>query len=107
MGYRVDTSATLVLEGYEGAEVSVQIGVPLHALMAWDEAPTVDTAWPVFIEWARPSWDLEDAAGPIPADMDAIRRLPLPMLRVMMRGWRDASVNPPAPLPQPSSSTEP
>ena len=107
MGFRVDTSATLVLEGYEGAEVTVAIGVPLHALMEWDNAPEVTKAWPIFIAWAKPSWDLEDADGPIPADEDALKRIPLPMARVMMRGWFTAAVKPPAPLPPPSSGTEP
>jgi hypothetical protein len=107
MGYRVDASATLVLEGYEGAEVTVSIGVPLHALVEWDTAENHTEEWPIFVRWARPAWDLEDAEGPIPPDEDAIRRLPLPMLRTIMRAWRQAAVNPPAPLPQPSSDTEP
>jgi hypothetical protein len=107
MGYRVDTSALLVLEAYGGAEVTVNISLPLHALLAWADADTVGTAWPIFVEWARPAWNLEDADGAIPADEDAIKRLPLPMVKVMMRAWRDAAVNPPAPLPQPSGDTEP
>ena len=107
MGYRVDASATLVLEGYDGAEVTVQIGVPLHAVMEWVEAEGLPAEWSVFLAHAKPVWDLEDADGPIPVDEDAIRRVPLPMVRVMMRGWRYAVVNPPAPLPPPSSSTEP
>lgn len=107
MGYRVDASATLVLAEYDGAEVSVTTSVPIHALMEWSAAETVTEEWPIFIEWARPAWNLEDADGPIPPDVDAIRRLPLPLVRVMMRGWRDAAVEPPAPLPQPSGDTEP
>lgn len=105
MGYRVDASALLVLEGYDGAEVTVTIGVPLHALMEWDSAGDAIKAWPVFIEHARPVWDLEDAAGPIPPDVDAIRRLPTPMVKAMMGAWRRAAVHPPAPLLQPSSDT--
>jgi hypothetical protein len=107
VGYRVDTSALLVLEAYDGAEVTVNISLPLHALIAWSEAADVAAEWPIFIEWARPTWNLEDADGAIPADEDAIKRIPLPMARVMMRAWRTAAVNPPAPLPQPSSGTEP
>lgn len=105
MGYRVDTTATLVLEDMEGAEVTVTIGVPIRAVMAYDEADGPEASWAVFIEHAKPSWNLEDADGPIPADASAFDRLPVPVLRAVMRGWRDATVNPPAPLPQPSSVT--
>jgi hypothetical protein len=107
VGYRVDTSATLVLEGMDGAEVTVVIGVPLTALREWDETDTLAGEWACFLHWARPEWNLEDAEGPIPIDEAAIDRLPITVSRAIMRGWRSATVNPPAPLPQPSSDGTP
>lgn len=103
MGYRVDATATLVLEDMDGAEVTVTIGVPLRALKAWDEAPDLASEWDVFLEWAKPAWNLEDADGPIPPAPESLDRLPLPVTRAVMRGWHTAAVNPPAPLPRPSS----
>ena len=107
MGYRVDTTATLELADMDGAEVNVTIGVPLAALMEWDETPDARGEWAVFLRVARPTWNLEDADGPIPVEEAAFDRLPVPVTRAIMRGWRVAAVNPPAPLPQPSGSTEP
>ena len=107
MGYRVDTKATLVLADMDGAEVTVRIGVPLAALKEWDETDTLAGEWSSFIRWAQPEWNLEDADGPIPVDEAALDRLPVMVTRAVMRGWRTATVKPPAPLPQPSSSTEP
>lgn len=107
MGYRVDASATLVLEGMDGAEVTVIIGVPLAALREWDEADMLADEWACFLRWAKPVWNLEDAEGPIPVDEAAVERLPFPVTRAVMRGWRNAAVNPPAPLPQPSSAGTP
>jgi hypothetical protein len=107
VGYRVDTTATLVLEGMDGAEVTVCIGVPLSALREWDATTTITDEWDVFLRFAKPVWNLEDADGPIPVEEASLDRLPLPVTRAMMRGWRDAAVQPPAPLPQPSSATEP
>lgn len=107
MGYRVDTSATLVLEGMDGAEVNVTIGVPLRGLREWFEAESDEDTWASFIRWAKPTWDLEDADGPIPVDEDAYLRLPGHVSSAMQRAWRDAVVKPPAPLPQPSSDTVP
>lgn len=107
MGYRVDTKATLVLDDMDGAEVEVIIGVPLSALREWDETTTLADEWACFLRWALPTWNLEDAAGPIPVSEAALDRLPVMVTRAVMRGWRTATVKPPAPLPQPSSSTEP
>lgn len=107
MGYRVDTSATLVLAGMDGAEVTVTIGVPLSAIREWDEATSLADEWTIFLRVASPSWNLEDAGGAIPVEEAALDRLPVPVTRAMMRGWRTATVDPPAPLPQPSSATEP
>ena len=107
MGYRVDTSATLVLEGMDGAEVSVLIGVPLAALREWDETDTLAAEWACFIRWAKPTWNLEDAEGPIPVEEASLDRLPIAVTRAIMRGWRSATVNPPAPLPPPSSDGTP
>jgi hypothetical protein len=107
VGYRVDASATLVLDGHDGAEVTVIIGVPLAALREWDDAATLAEEWACFLRWARPAWNLEDADGPIPVDEAALERLPIMITRAVMRGWRTATVQPPAPLPQPSSDTEP
>jgi hypothetical protein len=103
MGYRVDTSAVLVLADMDGAEVSVTIGVPLAAIREWDLTDTLAEEWACFLRHAMPAWNLEDADGPIPVDEAALERLPLPVTRAMMRGWRDAAVNPPSPLPAPSS----
>lgn len=107
MGYRVDASATLVLEGMDGAEVTVCIGVPLAALREWDLTGTLEEEWACFLRHARPSWNLEDADGPIPVDEASLDRLPLPVSRAIMRGWRQAAVQPPPPLPQPSSGGTP
>lgn len=107
MGYRVDTSVTLVLDGMAGAEVSVCIGVPLSALMEYDAATGWSEGWSVFMRYAKPTWNLEDAAGPIPVDEDSINRVSFPVIRAVMNEWRKAAVNPPAPLPPPSSDGEP
>jgi hypothetical protein len=107
VGYRVDTSATLVLEGMDGAEVTVLIGVPLAALREWDTADNLTTEWACFLRWAKPEWNLEDADGPIPVEEASLERLPRPVTEAMLRGWRHAAVNPPAPLPPTSSDTEP
>ena len=107
MGYRVDTSATLVLAEYDGAEVTVVIGVPLSALREWDETTTLEEEWAVFLRWARPVWNLEDEAGEIPVEEASLDRLPISVTRAIMRGWRSAAVNPPAPLPPPSSDGTP
>lgn len=107
MGYRVDTSATLVLEGMDGAEVSVKIGIPLRGLREWFETTTREAEWAAFVKWAQPVWNLEDADGPIPVDDDAFFRLPPSVSTAMQKAWREAVVNPPAPLPQTSGSTEP
>lgn len=107
VGYRVDRRATLVLADMDGAEVDVRIGVPIAALREWDETTDLAGEWAVFLKWAQPTWNLEDADGPIPVAAESLERLPLPVVRTMMRGWRDATVNPPAPLPPPSSDTEP
>ena len=107
MGYRVDASAVLVLDGMDGAEVTVTIGVPLSALREWDTTETLEAEWACFLRHARPVWNLEDDAGPIPAEEASLERLPLPVTRAIMRGWRSAAVNPPAPLPLPSSDGTP
>ena len=107
MGYRVDATATLVLDGMDGAEVTVTIGVPLSAIREWDEATDLTGEWAVFLRVARPVWNLEDKAGPIPVTKASLDRLPLPVSRAIMKGWRTAAVNPPAPLPPPSSAGEP
>lgn len=107
MGYRVDTTATLVLADMEGAEVTVTIGVPLAALREWDLTTSLADEWDVFLRAAQPVWNLEDASGPIPVAVESLERLPLPVTRAMMRGWRDAAVNPPAPLPPTSSGGTP
>lgn len=107
MGYRVDTTATLVLDGMDGAEVTVRIGVPLSALMEWDEAEDLAGEWAVFLRVAEPVWNLEDADGAIPVEQDSLRRLPVSVTRAIMRGWRTAAVQPPAPLPRPSSDGTP
>lgn len=106
MGYRVDRKVTLVLEEMPGAEVEVQIGIPFAALVEWSEAEGISGEWAAFVKWAQPTWNLEDAAGPIPVEAST-DRVPLPVMRTLMRGWRDAAVNPPAPLPPESGSTEP
>jgi len=107
VGYRVDTTATLVLDGMDGAEVTVKIGVPLSALVEWDAAETLTDEWSVFLRLAVPVWNLEDDAGPIPAEEASLDRLPISVTRAIMRGWRSAAVNPPAPLPPPSSDGTP
>ena len=84
-----------------------RIGVPLAALKEWDETDTLADEWACFLRWAQPEWNLEDADGPIPVDEAALERLPVMVTRAVMRGWRTATVKPPAPLPQPSSGTEP
>lgn len=105
MGYRVDTTATLVLEDMAGAEVTVLIGVPIRAVMEFDTADDLASEWAVFLRWAKPVWNLEDADGPIPPeDMD---RLPVPVIRAVIRGWRQATVQPPPPLPPTSSAGVP
>lgn len=103
MGYRVDRRVVLVLEDMDGAECSVCIGVPLAALRAWDLSDTITAEWGVFLEHARPEWNLEDGDGPVPADADAVERLPLPVSRAVMTAWRRAAVEPPPPLPPTSS----
>ena len=107
MGYRVDASATLVLDGMDGAEVTVTLGVPLAALREWDGTATLDEEWAVFLRWARPAWNLEDADGPIPVEEASLERLPISVTGAIMRGWRRAAVQPPAPLPPPSSGGTP
>jgi len=106
MGYRVDATASLVLEDMDGAEVSVCIGVPLSALREWDATETLEAEWACFLRVARPAWNLEDADGPIPVDEAAVERLPLYVTRAIQRGWRSAAVQPPPPLPPtPSGGT--
>jgi hypothetical protein len=107
MGYRVDRRVDLVLVDMDGAEVEVDIGVPLATLREWDLTTTIEDEWSTFLAAALPAWNLEDALGPIPADESALERLPLPVTRAIMRGWREAAVNPPAPLPPPSSDGTP
>lgn len=107
MGYRVDARATLVLDGMDGAEVDVRIGVPLSALKLWDEADTLEAEWAAFLAAASPAWNLEDADGPIPVDAAALGRLPKYVTTAIMVGWRSAAVKPPLPLQPPSGSTEP
>jgi hypothetical protein len=107
MTYRTDRRATLVLEDMEGAEVDVLIGVPLAGLREWDETLTLEGEWDCFLRWGQPVWNLEDADGPIPVETAALERLPLPVTRAIMRGWRKATVEPPAPLPPPSSAGTP
>lgn len=107
MGFRVDRRVVLVLEDMDGAEVEVTIGVPLSVLRAWDEAEDRSGEWAVFIANTAPSWNLEDADGPIPVDEAALERLPDFVSRAIMVGWRRATVNPPAPLPPTSSDGEP
>lgn len=106
MGYRVDTSATLVLDGMDGAEVHVTLGIPLSALREFDATETREAEWASFLALAAPTWNLEDADGPIPVDEAALDRLPSNVSRAIVFGWRKALVNPPAPLPQPSSAGE-
>ncbi len=107
VGYRVDRKAVLVLEDMDGAEVEVVIGVPMLALKEWYDTDTREQEWATFLRWAQPAWNLEDADGPIPADAAAHDRLPPPVSKALMVGWRDAVVNPPAPLPPPSSDGTP
>lgn len=104
MGYRVDsTTATLVLYGMDGAEVTVLIGVPLSALREWDAADGPEEEWACFLQRAKPTWNLEDAHGAIPVDETSIDRIPFTVARSIMSEWRVAAVKPPAPLPRPSS----
>lgn len=107
MGYRVDRRAVLVLADMDGAEVSVTIGVPIRAMVEFDTATTLADEWAVFLRWAQPEWNLEDADGPIPVAEESLLRLPRPVVDATVSGWRDAAMHPPAPLPQPSSDTEP
>lgn len=107
MGYRVDRRAVLVLTDMDGAEVSVIIGVPIRALREFDTETTLEGEWAVFLRWAQPEWNLEDADGPIPVAVESLDRLPRPVIDATVSGWRDAAMHPPAPLPPPSSDTTP
>jgi hypothetical protein len=105
MGYRVDRHAVIELPPFEGTEVRVRIGMPIGVLREWAEAGTLEDEWKVLDRHGVvESWNLEDADGPI-AVADALERVPMPELRALMRAWYDAAVNPPAPLPAPSSDT--
>jgi hypothetical protein len=106
MGYRVDTSAPLDLEGMVGAEVVAKIGVPLSALREYDSTDTREEEFACFLRVAEPTWNLEDDDGLIPVDGTALDRLPDPVSRLILRSWRLAAAKPPAPLPPPSSDGE-
>lgn len=105
MGYRVDRRADLVLTDMDGAVVDVLIGVPIGDVMEYDAIEGVEESWAKFLELATPTWNLEDAHGAIPVAAESFTRLPVPVIRAILHEWREAVVNPPAPLPPQSSDT--
>lgn len=107
MGYRVDTRADLVLADMDGAVVSATIGVPIAAVVAFDAAANLADEWGVFVREGAPEWNLEDAQGALPVSEHVDEtRITTPVARAILRAWRTATVNPPAPLPPPSSEPE-
>lgn len=103
MGYRVDRYAVIELDNFPGAEARVRIGVPLGVIRAFQEAPDAAAEWAIVADLID-NWNLEDEDGPIPVT-EAMERVPMPELRALMAAWFTATVNPPAPLSQPSGDT--
>lgn len=101
---------------YDGAEIIVNLRVPMNVVRQYDVLLADDSVGvPAFIEGAgallfthgRPTWNLADADGPIPATPEDFGRLDWQTQRAVINAWMSGVVNPPRPLSLPSSATEP
>lgn len=109
-----ETTAELALSGseFDGAEVVVRLSVPVATWevilrLATTEGSTLEEVremQQLFADEGLVSWNLADHKGPLPADIEGIRRLPPNVLGTIFGEWAGAIVHVPRPLGQPSRS---
>lgn len=114
MGYKIPRrTATLVFHGsdYEGAEVKVRLDIDLGTL--FDIAGRAETQDPKetrevikdFADQALEAWNLEDDEGnALPATVEGMERVPLPLAQLIIQEWVKAVSQPPDPLSGPSAN---
>jgi len=115
MGYRINKRvARLVFDDsteYEGLEVVVALDVPMATMfelerVGSDGADNHDLLRR-FGDVVLQEWNLEDDAGPVPADGAGFLSLPIALATTLLAKWSDAAVAVPAPLGPRSSNGRP
>lgn len=102
--------ATIELEDgdFAGAEITVRLRVPFGVLKEISSMATnpdsIERLVELFSEWALVDWNLADHRGPIPATAEGLARLDVDTVGAVLAAWIRGVVEPPAPLPQPSSN---
>ena len=102
--------ATIELEDgdFAGAEITVRLRVPFGVLKEISSTASdpagIERLGELFCEWALVDWNLADHRGPIPATPEGFARLDLDTVGAVLAAWIGGVVEPPAPLPQPSSN---
>lgn len=112
MGFQVPRRAARISfeEGhdYHGAEVVLNLDLPLHVLFEFQklrEAEPIE-AVRLFAAEVLSSWNIEDASGAsVPADFDGMCSQPAAFYTAVMDRWVSVATEAPTPLGQPSSDT--
>lgn len=127
MGFSVEKLVTLVFgdSEYEGAEVEVNIRLPLKLYQELDAIPATVTGlesltpyYEFLLRWGLRRWNLENADGPIPMTVDGLALVPPDVLLTIVNSWRRAIWGLPLPLgersdagdtsePKPDSTSQP
>lgn len=124
MGYEVpEAGATIVLDDppYAGAEIEVRLDVTpalYFGLQQWTrqatssataegaEAAMRQTA-ELFAEHGLIGWNLERGGQAIPANLDGVQSLAMPLLLSIVAAWLQAIGKAARPLPEPSTDGSP
>ena len=112
MGFKVPRRQARITfeEGhdYYGAEVTLNLDVPMAFLFEFERTRAADTeaAVRMFVESILAEWNVEDDAGqPIPATYDGAKTQPPAFIRALMDRWVTEGTAAPAPLEQTSSDS--
>jgi len=103
-GFRVPArTARLVFkdELYQGAEVVVNLGVPLGVSMDMSDRDETDPRgiYSTFVEYGIESWNLEDGDGKrLPVTVEGLEKLPTDFVLVMLDEWVKQIGSVPVPL---------
>lgn len=113
MGFKVPrrTARVIFEEGhdYHGAEIELNLDVPLRALFEFQKLREDDPseAFRMFAEDVLQSWNIEDDSGaPLPADYEGLCSLPSAFITTLMDRWVTEGTTAPVPLEQRSSDTD-
>jgi len=101
---------TAVLEiqdgAYAGAEIEVRLTMPLGDFLKVQEmveAKDIIQACTAFAESVLVGWNIEDKAGPVPADAGGMKRIPPQFAILLLEKWAEAVAKPSAPLAEQSA----